>query len=310
MTNELWHPSATTELLTQRSEIVWRIREFFNERGLIEVHTPVLGTRTVTDVNIESFAVGPEHFLQTSPEYFMKRLLAAGLSSCYQISPVFRKGESGPWHNPEFLMLEWYRVGYDSAELHKEVSVLVDQVLGVNQYTTITFEQLLLEGVGINVFEAVEPEIHAAAKDTGLSQINSKVDSLNFLYAFTLHNQNKGRMIVVDFPAEMCALAEVRETDQGTVADRFELIIDGVEIANGYYELTDADTMQSRMNDESRMRDRLGYKAVKHDEKLLVAMQHGLPKCAGVAVGLDRLIALALRTDNIQSVMAFPNDRI
>ena len=241
----------------------------------MEVQTSCLGRYTVTDTHIESIAVPGFGYLQTSPEYQLKRLLAAGAPSLYQIGPVFRAGESGRLHNPEFTMLEWYRLGFDDAALMAEVAELVDGVLGPAEYRYATYEDVV-----------------AMSREPDADQ--------DLAYANGLHAFGDVRLFVTDFPVEQAALARLRGSPPR--AARFELAVAGVEIANGYYELGDADQLTGRF---SRERAARGEGAPEMDPAFLAAMAAGLPECAGVAVGVDRLLMLKLNATSVAEVITF-----
>ena len=305
-----WRPSAPIEKLQQRAELLWQIREFFRQRNICEVHTPVVGSSTVTDLHIESVRLANGHFLQTSPEFFLKRLLAAGMPSCYQLGPVFREGEVGRWHNPEFTMLEWYRIGFTPAELRREISDLVELVLGPGESSEYTFRDFLFHEFQLDCFTSSANELLKVASASGYNAGPHFNDILDFLYSTAIARSSDTRYYVVDFPAESSALAELQERDGFRVADRFELIIDGLEIANGYNELCDPAELNRRMDRDQTLRRQLNRSDIERDQRLLEAMEVGLPKCAGVALGLDRLVALAVGTDTIEQVLTFAHDRI
>ncbi|MCY3542256.1 MAG: EF-P lysine aminoacylase EpmA [Gammaproteobacteria bacterium] len=305
-----WQPSAPIENLQQRAEILWKVREFFRQRGICEVQTPVVGSHTVTDLNIESVRLANGNFLQTSPEYFLKRLLAAGMPSCYQLGPVFREGEAGRWHNTEFTMLEWYRLGFNTSELRQEVKEMIELVLGPCDVREYTFRDLLFYEFQVDCYEATDQELHKVARANGFSTDFRRADVLDFIYSATIENRRESRYFVVDFPLESCALAEVREIDGHLVADRFELIVEGLEIANGYNELRDPVELKNRMEHDQKLRRELDRLHIEKDKRLLAAMDAGLPQCSGVAVGLDRLVALSLGAKDIQHVLPFTQSHI
>lgn len=278
MTQALWQPSATIAILQQRARILAQVREFFAGRDVLEVQTPALAPHTVTDPHVDAIAAS-QGYLQTSPEYAMKRLLAAGAPSIYQLGPAFRAGESGRLHAPEFTMLEWYRLGFDDAALMQEVGELVDLVLGPAPYERRSYGSLL----------ATSPLPESADEDLRM------VAALEQLGAV--------RVFVIDYPADRAALAQLRP---GTaVAARFELVVNGVELANGYHELGDAQVLRSRFEADNTRREALGKPTMALDEAFLAAMAHGLPECAGVALGFDRLAMLALGAERLSQVMAF-----
>ena len=303
-----WRPAASVEALRARSELLHRIRDFFYERGIIEVQTPTLGSRTVSDPHIESIRA-EAGFLQTSPEFFMKRLLASGTPSCFQICSAFRKEESGRWHNPEFTMLEWYRLGFNSEQLRDEVTELVDLVLGPEPIETLTYRCLIENTTGIDAFENDMETIHEQAQSLGYEGKPDFSETCDFLYAEATRSKQCSRYFVIDFPVHSAALAQRKETDQGFVADRFELIVSGLELANGYRELTDFCELKRRIDKDNQVRVRNMQARTDPDEFFLDAMRAGLPECSGVALGVDRLVALALDEKGLEDVTAFPWNR-
>lgn len=280
MTQGLWQPSATMAALRQRAQVAAQVRAFFAARDVLEVHTPVWASHTVTDPHVDP-VVAADGYLQTSPEYAMKRLLAAGAPSIYQLGPAFRAGESGRLHHPEFTMLEWYRLGFDDAALMAELAELVDQVLGPAPYTYQTYAQLL----------ARAPRGAQTPLDEDLA------------IALAIEQLGPVRVFVTDYPPERAALARLRA--DGNSAARFELVVNGVELANGYFELGDPALLRERFAADNAERRRLGKPEMAIDEDFLAAMAHGLPDCAGVAVGFDRLVLLALGAGRLGEVMAF-----
>ncbi|MYA17366.1 MAG: EF-P lysine aminoacylase GenX [Gammaproteobacteria bacterium] len=300
-----WRPSGTPDVLRIRAAMLRETRSFFAERRVTEVQTPVLGTTTVTDPQIESLIVhGSRRYLQTSPEYHMKRLLAAGASSIYQIGPVFRAGERGRWHNPEFTMLEWYRLGFDAMRLMDEVADLVDVLLGHATYQRRSYAEIIRRRFGVAV------DAHDACLETarglGLARDAGIEDAHDLLLAEAIGTGRGHRLFVTDFPPQQAALARIGANG---MAERFELVVDGVEVANGYHELRDADELESRMGADNRRRRAVGRPEVAADQRLLAAQRQGLPDCAGVAVGFDRLVALRLGVADIGETMAFDWDR-
>jgi len=266
--------------LNARAALLDTIRTFFRERGVLEVQTSVLGQHTVTDVNIESLAVSGAGYLQTSPEYQMKRLLAAGAPSIYQLCPVFRAGEQGRLHNPEFTLLEWYRLGFDDRDLMAEVAALLDRVLGQGAMGEVTYTEL------------VAGDLSGSPADLDL-RFSEACSTL------------RGRWFVTRFPADQAALARLH-ADDPSVAARFEVVVDGVELANGYHELTDADEQRRRFAADVEARRRLGRVEPTVDERFLAALEVGLPACSGIALGVDRLLMMAAGAASLQDVMPFP----
>ncbi len=309
---EDWRPSATIEVLIERARTLEMVRRHFRQRGVLEVDTPVLSRTTVTDPAIESLYVGDVdvRYLQTSPEYQMKRLLAAGAPSIVRIGPVFRAEESGRLHNPEFTMVEWYRLGFDLPALIDDVRALVDCVLGAGEYRCTTYRELLQNFAGVDPFAVDEGTIAAALRRNGVELSPNaewtRRDAMDLLASRAIDALGRGRTFVCAYPPDQAALARVTESADGEwVAQRFELIIDGIEIANGYDELVDSDALRRRMAADIGIRTRAGRRAPPPDERLLAAMQHGLPACSGVALGFDRLLMLKLGLSRIESVLPF-----
>ena len=274
-----WRPTCPLAVLPARAAILADIRAFFAERGVIEVQTPTLGRTSTTEPQVEPLRTTDGAFLQTSPEHYMKRLLAAGAPSIYQLGPAYRAEEQGRLHLEEFSMLEWYRLGFDDAALMDEVAALVDRILGPGDCRRVSYESL----VGAPTGDAAE---------------------LDLRFANALAGLGAGRWFVTDYFAEQAALARLRAADQ-TRAARFELIVDGVELANGYHELRDPKELRRRMAVDNAARAAAGLPRMAADERLLAAMADGLPDCAGVALGVDRLVMLALGASSLAEVMPF-----
>ncbi|MCP4899085.1 MAG: EF-P lysine aminoacylase GenX [bacterium] len=317
-----WRPTAPLANLRLRAELLRRTRDFFAARGALEVETPLLAAAPVTDpylATLTSRFLGPGSpdgrnlFLQTSPEYAMKRLLAAGCGSIYQICKAFRDGEAGRSHNPEFTMLEWYRHGFDHHQLMDEIDDLVRELLDLPQAERLTYRQLFEDHVGVDPHTATIAELGAVAAQNSIviqnqSQANLDRDDWLLLLFATLIEPQLGRQrptFVIDYPVSQCALARVTQADT-PVAERFELFIDGVELANGYNELCDPDVHRQRFSSDLETRRTLGLPEVPIDDKLLAALDHGIEACAGVALGFDRLVMIAAGAKDIREVLAFP----
>ena len=274
-----WRPLASIEHLKQRAELLAQARAFLAGRDVIEVQIPALAKDSVTEPDVQSIEVPGYGYLQTSPEYQMKRLLAAGMPSCYQLGPAFRHGEQGMLHNPEFTMLEWYRLGFDHNQLMREVADLVDVLLGPKPYQRLTYEDVVGKSKG------------------------RRRDALDLAFAEACERLTPGRFFITDYPADQAALARINP--DGQTAARFELVIDGIEIANGYWELLDADEHRQRFKTDSEIRQQRGLPAMAVDEAFLAALEHGLPECAGVALGFDRLVMLGGGVKALSDVTAF-----
>ena len=317
-----WRPSAGFAALHLRAALNARIRGFFAERDVTEVETPVLSVAGNTDPNLAAF---PLHFsgrtdgaprtrwLRTSPEYPLKRLLAAGFGDCYELGRVFRDGEAGGRHNPEFTMLEWYRLGYDHRALIHETAALVSAALAlVGRTATVVevgYHDLYRQRLGVDPHTAGEDELRRALGNVVIDPVGLTRD--DWLDLLMTHRLQPGfptdqLLAIHDYPASQCALARLRDGDDGlVVAERFELYLGPLEIANGYHELADADEQARRFQNDLRLRALRGAATPPNDAHLLAALAAGLPDCAGVAVGIDRLLMAMLGTDRIADVMAF-----
>ena len=288
------------------------------------MQTPLLSTAALSEPQIESIAAqplcGPPMYLQTSPEYPMKRLLAAGIGDCYQICPVFRDGESGQQHNPEFTMIEWYRLGFSVMELQRDVDRLLRAAIGdlraLPPARQVTYREAIAEVCGVDCRTAGPREIEAVLRDRGVAPISAADQDrdtwLDLLMA-TVVGPGLGReapVFVRDYPASQAALARVRDDRDGwPVAERFELYLDGIELANGFHELGDTLEQRRRFTQDLQKRRQRGQRLAPLDGRFLAALEQGLPDCAGVAVGFDRLVMVALGLRAIDEAMAFPADR-
>lgn len=316
-----WRPSASLEALRLRARLLAEIRDFFAARAVLEVETPAMAAAGASDVHIASLVTtchtgGRERpmYLQTSPEFAMKRLLAAGSGPIYQICRVFRDAESGRLHNPEFTLLEWYRPDFDQQALMDEMDALLERLLPEPGTTRRhSYRDAFLEHARVDPFDADTDALAALAVEAGLDvSVSDPLERdflLEFLFSHTVQAAlAAGRVHVYDYPASQAALARVCPGEP-PVAERFETFVDGIEIANGYHELADAEEQRRRFAADAAARERRGLPAIPMDERLLAALAHGLPDCAGVAVGLDRLFMLAAGEKNIDAVMAFPTSR-
>lgn len=302
-----------------------RIRAFFAARNVMEVETPLLSAAAITDPHLASFATrysgpgsryGQTLYLHTSPEFPMKRLLAAGSGCIYQIARVFRDGEAGRRHNPEFTLLEWYRIGFDHHQLMAEVvelaTVLLNDRLALAQPEWLSYREAFERHLGLNPHWATVAELTACAEQQGVpipsGMPTDDVDPwLDLLLTQRLEpHLGQGRLcFLYDYPASQAALARLRPGDP-PVGERFELYLDGVELANGFHELGDAVEQRQRFAAENAARQVRGLPVMPVDENLLAALGAGLPDCAGVALGIDRLIMLATGKKVLAEVLAFP----
>ncbi|MDN5848853.1 MAG: EF-P lysine aminoacylase GenX [Nitrococcus sp.] len=318
-----WRPTACLDALRERASTLAAIRGFFAERGVLEVDTPSLAAAGAMDPNLQSLAVdydgpgappGGRLWLQSSPEHAMKRLLAAGAGSIYQITHAFRAGERGRLHNPEFTLLEWYRLGWDHHALMSEVADLVRCLLGKCAVERLSYSQAFRIHLGVDPLEAPRRTLEACAGGLGMGRSALAGLSRDALLDLLLSERvvpalrDDRLTFIYDFPASQAALARLCP-DDSRVAERFELFSAGIELANGYHELTDAGEQRVRFDRERALRARLGLALPDIDERLLAAMDAGLPACAGVAVGLDRLLMRRLGAGHIDDVIAFPIER-
>ncbi len=315
------------ENLRIRADVLANIRAFFAERGVLEVETPLLASAPVTDLHLAALSTryrgpgadgGRELWLQTSPEFAMKRLLAAGSGPVYQLCKAFRDGEAGSRHNPEFTMLEWYRPGWDH-HLMDEVGELLSTVIDIPSHRDgktekLTYSEAFQRHAGIDPHAAKTGELAARAHELlgdTIPDLGDDRDSwLELLLSHIVEPQlgRIGPTFVYDFPASQAALAKIRPGDP-PVAERFEAWVEGIELANGYHELTDPAEQRHRFETDLDARRARGLADVPVDHHLLAAMEHGLPDCAGVAIGVDRMVMLAAGAERIQDVIAFPIDR-
>jgi lysyl-tRNA synthetase class 2 len=295
-------------------------RTFFEQRDVLEVETPILSAAAVSDPHIESLttqiAGAPRHaYLCPSPEYAMKRLLAAGSGDVYQVCKVFRDAEHGRWHNPEFTMIEWYRIGFDDAALMDEVEELIGQLLSpvraLPSAERLSYGAAMLRHAGVDAFNAGDAELLDAAMRHGIT-CETQLDrdaKLDLLMGLVVGPQ-LGRArpcFVCDYPASQAALARLKP-GAPPVAARFELYMDGLELANGFHELAQPQEQRARFVHDLSVRKARGQIQPPLDENLLAALEHGMPECAGVALGFDRLVAIALGADRLADAISFSID--
>lgn len=318
-----WKPTASLKNLKIRAQLLAMIRQFFAERKVLEVETPVLSQAGNTDANIESFqlqftghnsAGSSLRWLRTSPEFALKRMVAAGVGDCYELGRVFRNGEAGKRHNPEFTMLEWYRVGWNHNQLMDETAELIRAAMHlVGKKSTvrdISFRQLYQDKFGFDPLTANEGELRGPLAVYGIDPTGlTRDDWLDLLMTHLIQPSIPANRIlmVYDYPASQCALAKLRPDDVA-VAERFEVYVGPSEVANGYHELTDAKEQRERFGMDLAKRQKRALMQPPVDERLLAALPK-MPACAGVALGVDRLLMAMLGSDRMQDVVAFPFDR-
>lgn len=313
-----WRPTASVATLEVRAAMLRAAREYFAATRALEVETPALSGAAVTDIHIasvEALASGQRRFLQTSPEYAMKRLLAAGCGDIWQIGKVYRDGESGRWHNPEFTMIEWYRVGVDHHALMADVERLIGAVLPASRQfdlaERLTYREAMQLYAGVDAFHDATPMLVARLRSAGIEMPRDLLqdrDACLDLIMGTLVGPQLGLdrlTFVYGYPASQAALARVRHD----VASRFEAYLDGIELANGFHELADCREQRARFERDNQERAKRGLPPVPMDEHFLAALEHGLPECSGVALGFDRLVMCAVGARHIDEVLSFPFDR-
>lgn len=311
--SESWRPAASIATLRARARLYAGLRDYFARHGVLEVETPILGAAATVDRHIESFATAaapgsPQRWLQTSPEFAMKRLLAAGSGPIWQIARVFRRDEAGRHHNPEFSLLEWYRPGFDEQQLMADVEALLVETLGLHSpFPRQTYRDAFLQHAGFDPFSASLEVLRALPQAAGLAAETDRDFWLDLWMSQVVGPRLGGGVpaFLHDFPPSQAALAQIRDG----VALRFELFWDGLELANGFCELTDADEQERRFRADQDARRARGLEPPPYDQQLIAALRHGLPPCAGVALGLDRLLMRQLGLPDLASTLAFPSDR-
>jgi lysyl-tRNA synthetase class 2 len=310
-------------MIRARAALLGRLRVFFAAAGVLEVETPILSQSAVTDPALTSLVVGGSEigrgralYLQTSPEFPMKRLLASGSGPIYQICKVFRDDERGRFHHPEFSLLEWYRPGWNQHRLMDEVADLVQVALRQPALSVerISYRELFLAGLDLDPWSATIEDLRATALTAGIADaahLELEADAwLDLLLTHCLESGlgRGGMTFLYDYPPSQAALARIRPGPI-PVAERFELYLEGIELANGFCELTDAVEQRARFQADLETRQRRGQSAPPLDERLLAALTSGMPECAGVALGLDRLLMIAGGVDQIDAVLTFPLER-
>ena len=328
MSQAEWRPSASRERLVQRAALLARTRAFFAVRGVLEVDTPLIVNAPVSDVHIHSAevslvsperssAAGPaRHFLHTSPEYAMKRLLAWGSGDIFQICHVARGLEVGRLHNPEFTLIEWYRIGLPLTRLMDEVEALVRELLGERAPAAaaerLSYREVFGRALGLDPFTAPLQALAERAATTGFhgGASTARDEYLDALMSSVIGPAlgRKGLSFIHSYPASQAALARLDPQD-AHAAQRFELYGEGIELANGFHELAAAGEQRARFELDNGARRHAGLPVHGLDERLLAALEHGLPDCSGVAVGFDRVLMLATGAAHIDEVLAFPTSR-
>lgn len=312
--------------LKARAKLLEDIRAFFKARDVLEVETPLMCRAAATDPFLRAMTVFysdfehslPENFyLQTSPEFAMKRLLADGVGSIYQICKAFRNGEVGRFHNPEFTMLEWYRLDFDHHDLMDEVDIFLSLTLEAPKAERLTYEAIFVQRLGLNPHQASIQQLKECAHARGVSTNEKETasltadDWLDILMTHCIEPELgfERPAMIYDFPASKAALSKVR-IGNPNVAERFEVYVQGIELANGYHELRDPNIQYQRFLEDCEVRKKLGFSAMPIDAHLIEALKKGLPASAGVALGIDRLLMLKLKSPHIREVVAFTIDQV
>ncbi len=318
-----WQPTASKAMLAARAAVNAQIRSFFAARGVLEVDTPLLCHASGTDPNLHPVTAGYQShpqahpqtlYLQTSPEFAMKRLLAAGSGAIFQLCKAFRNGESGSRHNPEFTMLEWYRPGFTLTQLMDEVEALVKSVLPPGSAVQrLSYRQLFQQALAIDPHTLPLVQLQALTLQrvpVSPTVLGSRAACLDLLYGHVIEPTLQAPVFIYHYPAAQAALARVVNDELGQpVALRFELVMQGMELANGYDELVDAAEQARRFAADQQARQQQQLPAIAIDQRLLAALQAGMPACAGVALGVDRLLMLQTGAIHIDDVLAFPLER-
>ncbi len=315
--DQSFRPSAAFECLQARAELYGIIRAFFQSRNVLEVEVPALASTFVSDPHIAPIIAehnGASYYLQSSPEYFLKRLLSVYPQGVYSLAKAFRHSEQGRRHNPEFTLLEWYRLGFDDHQLMDEIVILLKSILPGFSVKKITYRQWFYDEFNIDPHQATDAEIEALAirHITIKSSQMFRNDWLDLLITHILEPKlPKGLVFIFDYPESQAALARVLPDETGQpVARRFEAFLGGMELANGYWELSDAAEQAKRFDQDLQVKSALGLPIYPLDQKLLAALDNNFPDCAGVALGVDRLLMIMLNVDHIKDVLAFDFSRI
>ncbi len=321
-----WKPACSLRHLRNRAQMLDKIRQYFAEQGVLEVETPLLGHAIGTDPNLDFFSteylLPPQKqrlYLQTSPEFAMKRLLASGSGSIFQICKAFRNGEAGRLHNPEFTLLEWYRVGFDLSRLMDEIAelllLLLDQQVPIHETRRLTYSDVFQRYTGLDALHFAHSRYSGCAASHNLPEAEQLCGQnhaawLDFLFSHIVQPQLTGAYLylIYDYPACQPGLSRLR-ADNALVAERVEVFINGIELGNGYYELADVIEQERRFHNEIQLRKTQRKPAVTVDGRFISALTSGLPECSGMAIGLDRLLMLATGSGTLADVLAFPISR-
>ncbi len=321
-----WQPSANFSSIKERAILLNQIRDFFKQQNVLEVETPLLCQYAPTSLHIDPMIVTASgnklRFLQTSPEYAMKRLIAAGCGDIYQLCKAFREEEVGTLHNPEFTMLEWYRVGFNHHQLMQDIEMLLKNILFIdnNDYTCtkISYREIFIKYLNIDpILATIDSLKKLVINNIELSDhfknfmLNgSKADYQMLLFSNCIEpylSKDNQILFVYNYPVEQAALANIASCQEGgQIAERFEVYVNGIEIANGYHELLDATIQKNRFLEDQKLRQKLNKPHLAIDPYLIAALKYGMPDCSGVALGIDRLLMLKTNSKSIKDILCFP----
>lgn len=317
-----WQPGCSVEILRERAGLLRKVRTFFLNRGVLEVETPSISRYSTVDLHLEPLTVDPAagtltRYLITSPEYHMKRLLCDGSGSIFQVCKAFRQDELGERHNPEFTLLEWYRVGWDHWRLMEEVDSLMQELLSCERADRLSYGDAFRNYTGQDPFKLTAVSFQKCCEDYALSPpaylLKSQVSRdewLNYLMGALIEPKlgPQRPVFIFDYPASQANLSRINPQNS-LLSERFELFFKGMELGNGFHELTDAREQAFRFERENRLREEAGKLPLPPDKFFIEGLASGLPACAGIAIGFDRIVMLALDRSNIGEVITFPWDR-
>jgi len=314
-----WMPTASIQTIKQRAQLLKNLRDFFQQRSILEVETPVLshygGTEpnlSAITANFNSLGEAQLGFLQTSPEFAMKRLLAAGIGDCYQITKAFRNEESGRFHNPEFSLLEWYRTGINEIQLLQEIDEMLQKIVAAEAAQYCSYSDLFNQYLTLDVTNSTFENLRQVAINNiqNPPQLEHRDEYLELLFSYCIEPKIglKRPCFVTAYPASQASLARI-STEDPELSCRFEIFYKGIELGNGFYELSDADEQYKRFKTENNRRRNMGLEEVEIDPHFIQALRHGLPESSGVAIGIDRLLMIITSAKHIDEVLSFPIQR-
>lgn len=313
-----WLPTSSMLMMKQRARMLQSIRAFFAQRNVLEVETPIISAAAITDPQLQSFATqynNQEYYLHTSPEFYMKRLLCAGSGDIYQLAKVFRDDEQGRYHSPEFTLLEWYRLGINHHQLMDEIESLLGYLVAPKEirFTRISYQQAFIKRLGLDPLVANVHELKACAKKYNIETPQGMDDEKDMWLDWLMVEQiapnfaKQSFTFLYDYPASQASLARLDKED-ARIANRFELFYGELELANGFYELTDASEQAARFEKDNEIRQQRQQKQMPVDRCFLSALEAGLPECSGVALGIDRIMMLLTGADHIKDVISFAEE--